>query len=193
MRLMKNWYQPLKTERGQVGWVTGFWFLILLMVVLYACFQLEIYRYTSRHLEDALTASVLAAAVIDVETYGRTHEVRIDSPELAYERFQKALRSNLNLREDLEPNQNPGLTGGVQILNFSVINVREGKTQVYCYQNGEHFYHLYETQGNYIAPNQIPVESTAVYGEIICGSFGLFGVELPIQKKRLVDIVNSDG
>ena len=66
-----------KTDIGKVEWVTGLFFFLLLAVLL--CMQLEIslYRTAGGYLEDALAASNLASAVIDVEEYGISHRVLI--------------------------------------------------------------------------------------------------------------------
>ena len=55
------------TESGQIGWALGLWFMLFLGILLCVILQLEVFRASSQYLEDALAASNLAAAVIDVE------------------------------------------------------------------------------------------------------------------------------
>ena len=80
MNLKKNGYLLQSTESGQIQWVTGLWFLLFLGILLCAALQMDIYRSSSQYLEDALAASNLAAAVVDVEEYGISNEIRIDDP-----------------------------------------------------------------------------------------------------------------
>lgn len=80
------------TESGQIGWVLGLWFALFLGILLCVLIQLEAFRASSQYMEDALAASNLAAAVIDVKEYGTSHKIRIESPDQAYELYKKALR-----------------------------------------------------------------------------------------------------
>ena len=69
---------PLQnTESGQIGWTVGVGFLLFLGVLLSACMQMEVFRASSQYMEDALAASNLAAAVVDVEEYGISHKLLI--------------------------------------------------------------------------------------------------------------------
>ena len=74
MNLRRKGYPPQsirpRAAGGQAGWSAGLFFLLFLAVLLRGFIQLEIYRTTSLYLEDALAASNLASAVVDVEEYG---------------------------------------------------------------------------------------------------------------------------
>ena len=102
MRLKSNQSLLRSTESGQVGWTIGLWYLLFFSILLMTGLQIELYRASSGYLEDALASSNLAAAVIDVEEYGKTHNVLIGNAYQARERFEKALKINLGLNDDGE-------------------------------------------------------------------------------------------
>lgn len=102
MDLKKREYLLLRTESGQIGWTLGLWFVLFLGILLCALLQIETLRASAHYMEDALAASNLAAAVIDVEEYGISHRLQIDSAEEAYIRYQRAIMGNLNLNENWE-------------------------------------------------------------------------------------------
>ncbi len=66
-----------KTEEGQLEWITGLFFLLILGILLCGTLQLDVFRASAVYLEDALAASNLASAVIDVEEYGISHTILI--------------------------------------------------------------------------------------------------------------------
>ena len=114
-----------KTEEGQLEWITGLFFLLILGILLCGTLQLDVFRASAVYLEDALAASNLASAVIDVEEYGISHTILIEDPDRAYEIYLSALQGNLNLNEEWEcPGK--GLIGGqVRVLDYIVYNVHE--------------------------------------------------------------------
>ena len=78
---MRKEFLPRSTEKGQVSWTGGIWILLFLTIVLSGCLQVALFRCSSQYLEDALAASNLAAAVIDVEEYGTTHMIKLEDCE----------------------------------------------------------------------------------------------------------------
>ena len=62
-------------EGGQTGGMAGLFITLFLGVMLCAVLQLEHYRAASLYLEDALAASNLASAVVDVQEYGISHNI----------------------------------------------------------------------------------------------------------------------
>ena len=78
MRLMKKGCLLRSTEKGQIGWTAGFWIFLFWGILLCSLLQMEIFRSSAQYLEDALAASNLAAAIIDVEEYGVSHRIQIE-------------------------------------------------------------------------------------------------------------------
>lgn len=69
---------------GQVDIVVGMFLMVLLLVVVLFGFRTTEYVITSVYVEDALAASNLASAVIDLEEYGRTHTIWVKDPQSAF-------------------------------------------------------------------------------------------------------------
>lgn len=191
MGLRKNAYPLRSTERGQIGWVTGLWFLLFLWVLLCACLQMELFRASSRYMEDALAASNLAAAVIDVEEYGISHSLRIDSPEEAYLRYQWALKGNLGLNAEWECENREMISGPVGIEKFIVYNVIGGDVEAYSYDRSGPVSCWSGSLGQETAPNGIQIEHTGIYSEISYRIKGLFGIEVTARKGKLVDVAEN--
>ena len=83
MKLMKSEYPRrsisflYRKDCGQIGWSVGFFFLVYLSVLMFAILSLEELRFSSDYLEDALAASNLASAIVDLEEYGISHTLRL--------------------------------------------------------------------------------------------------------------------
>ena len=181
----------MKQESGQVGWTWGLFSILFLAVFLCAALQLERYRVTALYLEDALAASNLAAAVIDIEAYGSTHDIIIADFEMAYEGYKCAVRGNLNLNENWEGSPGGVIQGPVQVENFTIYNVcgdmveMEGidEAGVKSYGQGR--------LGQVYSPNGKLIESTSVYSEITFMVESFPGVRVKAHKGNLVDVVGE--
>lgn len=180
------------TEKGQIGWALGLWFMLFLGILLCALLQLEIFRASSQYMEDALAASNLAAAVIDVEEYGISHKLRIRDADEAYDWYRKAIRANLGLN-DLWECQNKGLISGpVRIENFTVYNVSGSEVEVCSFGGSGTAVSRYGTLGQETAPNGVKVENTGIYSEISYQVKGILGIEVTARKGKLVDVVKCE-
>ncbi len=179
----------LRAASGQAGWSAGLFLLLFLAVFLQVCIQMEIYRTTALYLEDALAASGLASAVIDVEEYGISHRILIDDPEEAYRRYQWAVKGNLNLDETWEGKAGSILQGPVRITNYTVYNVWEDSVIIYSYDEAGQATKRQDFSGNVTAPNGKAVEATSVYSEISFRIKGVLGTEVEARKGCLVDVV----
>lgn len=200
MLLRKKEYQPqnirhrrscmlLRRQEGQIQWATGLFFLLFLGILL--CSQLQLLQYgaVSLYLEDALAASNLASAVIDLEEYGSSHQILIKEPRQAYEKFCQAVKGNLNLNEEWEGTNKYMISGTVKIVNFTVYNVyKEKVTILSVMSDGEISMHQ-GALGSVRAPNGVVIEATSVYSEISFPIKGLFNIEAEANKGKLVDIV----
>ncbi len=173
---------------GQIGCMTGLFITLFLGVMLCAVLQLEHYRAVSLYLEDALAASNLASAVMDVREYGISHNILIAQPEEAYAVYEWAVRGNLNLNAAWEGQAGSLVQGPVSIVRYIVYNVRDGEVTVYHFDENGQMMQWQEKLGNVTAPNGIPVESTSVYSEITFEVEGPFGVTVKAHKGNLADI-----
>ena len=183
---------PLRnTESGQIGWTAGLGLLLFFGVLLCACMQMEVFRASSQYMEDALAASNLAAAVVDVEEYGISHALLIASPEDAFVLYCTAIKGNLNL-DDTWKCPNKGLISGpVCVERFIVYNVVQNTVEVSCVNADGSLDCWQGTLGQEAAPNGITVEHTGIYSEISYQIKGVFGIIVPAVKGKLVDVVGE--
>ena len=161
---------------------------LFLGVMLCAVLQLEHYRAASLYLEDARAASNRAAAGVDVQEYGISHNILIARPEEAYGTYRWAVRNNLNLNDAWEGQAGSLVQGPVRIVRYIVYNVGDGGVAVYHFDETGQMTHWQETPGNVTAPNGIPVETTSVYSEITFEVESFFGVTVTAHKGNLADI-----
>ena len=191
MNLKKKRFLLQSTESGQVGWTAGLFFLFFLGILLCAFLQMEVFRSSSRYLEDALALSNLASALIDVEEYGVSHKLVISDPEQAYERYKEAVKGNLNLNDSWECPAVGMISGPVSIMDYRVYNVSGNDVLVTHFDENGLISSWQETLGSALAPNGVAVESTGVYSEIAYQVEGLFGVSVRAHKGKLVDVVEN--
>ena len=177
-----------KKEGGQIGYMLGLFCTLFLGVMLCAGLKLEHYRAVSLYLEDALAASNLASAVVDVQEYGISHSILIARPEEAYETYQWAVKGNLNLNAAWEGQAGSLVKGPVSIVQYIVYNVKGNEVTIYCFDEGGQMTQRQEMLGNVTAPNGLPVESTSVYSEIAFEAEGILGITVKAHRGNLADV-----
>lgn len=179
-------------KSGQIEWVTGLFFLLFLGILLCFCLQLSVYKASSLYLEDALAASNLASAVIDIEEYGRTHVIWIADPVEAYERFSIAVRENLQLNEAWESSNKSLIAGQVSVERYIIYNVKQDSVFVQEVNANGGVYQWQGSLGSVKAPNGICIETTSIYSELSFPVDGMFGVTVQAHKGQLADITNGE-
>lgn len=182
----------LKSCSGQTEAAAGMFLLLFLAVLLYGRLQTETYRAAAQYLEDALAASNLASAVIDVEEYGISHNIIIEDPQLSFEKYKEALKGNLNLDDSWQCPNKRMISGQVTIADYIIYNCEQ--EQISAYRIGETGI-LEQWQGRageITAPNGVPVESTGIYSEITFPVEGVWGISTEARKGKLVDIVSNE-
>lgn len=179
-----------RRESGQAGWVTGLFLTLFLAVLLYAMLLMEQYRAAALYLEDALTASNLASAVIDVEEYGISHTILIANPQEAYERYLWAVKGNLNLDDRWKGADGSLIEGPVEVVNYTVYNVRDDGVAAYRFDGNGVLSQWQESLSGAKAPNNVPILSTSVYSELKFEMGGFPGMRIEAYKGNLVDITS---
>lgn len=168
-------------------------FLVFLIVILFLQLQLMIFFTASIYMEDALAASNLASAVIDVEEYGKTHKLKITSAENSFRLYQQALKENLGLDEDWNGSNKDLISGAVEILEYTVYNVDNRDITVYSFdKDGLHMWTENGGLGSVCTPDGTLVESTSVYSRIGFPVKGIMGISVYARKEKSVDIVVND-
>lgn len=185
----KDW---MKRESGQVNWVVGLFLLLFIAVLLMTTIQSQRFRATALYTEDALAASNLASALVNLEEYGISHRVLIAEPWEAYECYQRTLKENLNLNEEWQGAGESVVSGVVTVENYIVYNVDGEKVLIYRFgAEGESVWE--ERLGSVTAPNGIPIQNTSVYSEISFLVDVVPGISMRACMGKLVDIVRNNG
>ncbi len=184
-----------RRSEGKVEIILGMYFLFLLIVILTVEMQMYIFRTTSFLLEDALAASNLASAVIDVREYGLSHTLRIASPDDAYALYRMALKENLRLNDQWEHADHSLVSGPVTVQQYIVYNVEGRDVEIFTYNHNGRISTRREAggAGRVRTPDGTLVSYTSVYSRIRFPVEGAFGVTVYADKEKTVDIVGALG
>lgn len=181
----------MKKREGQITVVVSMYFLIFLIVIIGVMLQLHIYRSVGSFTEDALAASSLASAVIDIQEYGTTKNIIIAEPDQAYSCFQRVLKTNMELDEQWNSANTQAISGPVEVINYIVYNVREDDVEIYYFGQSTYSQTVTGGLGTVTAPNGKTIESTSIYSSITFPVNGIFGIQTIAKKEVLVDIVSN--
>ncbi len=177
---------------GKIEIFIGMYMVVFLLILLSVQLQMRSFMAASTYMEDALAASNLASAVIDVREYGRTHIVRIESPADAFELYRRALKQNLALDDNWESSRKELICGQVEILKYEIYNVEKNDITIYSYgTEGEYIREVPDGLGSVYTPDGVLVESTSVYSKVRFPVKGIFGIEMIAGKDKTVDIVSN--
>ena len=184
--------QRIKTcvDPGQSTLCVGLFFILFLSVLLVSHLQMEMFRSSSDYMEDALAASGLASALIDIREYGKTHVVNIPDTNAAYERYCQCLKDNLGLADNWEAGNRKLITGKVKVENYSVFNVTGTNVEIWR-MDRETVEHSTGRLGEVRAPNGQVIQYTSIYSEISYRVQGVFDIQIDARKGKLVDIVGK--
>ena len=180
-------------QPGQIGICVG---MFLCMIVLVAVlFQIKLLQYhaVSAFVEDSLAASNLASAVIDVEEYGMTHNILVESPESAFSRYRKALIFNLELDENLYCTNGEVICGKVDILSYQVFNVVGDTVWRYRFDESGRLLNTValDVEATFL-PDGNKLETTSVYSKVGFYVMGLGGDTIYGTKEKSVDIKREE-
>lgn len=183
----------MKKRKGQVDIIVMLFMLLIIIILVAAQMQLAQFRSTKNYVEDALAASNLASAVIDIEAYGIAHDLLIAEPEEAYELYQQAIKINLNLDDFWESPNKASISGKVEILNYTIYNVTGSDIDMYSFTGGGMTYtKINGGVGNVTAPEGSVITSTSVYSMIGFPVKGVFGIHVDAKQEKLVDIIKNE-
>lgn len=181
-------------DSGQVEWTFGLFWVLILAIVMYTNLQLASWQSASMYMEDALAASNLASALIDLEEYGKTHKMIIRDCEKAYEVYCGALKENLSLDESGECGNKELFVGPVEIVDYIVYNVEGNLVEIVQVGNdGKILQKTSGVKGNVTSPDGSVIESTGVYSRLKFAVKGFPGINIEAQKGKLADIVPQGG
>ena len=177
----------MRKDSGQTVAFAGLFLIIFLVVLMTALLQMQMLRASSGITEDALAASGLASALIDIRIYGTTHEIQITNPEQAYARYCHALKENLGLNELWECQNHDLIAGRVEVSAYIIYNVLDDVVDVWE-RRGEAVRTYTASVGTVTTPEGQMVERTGVYSEITYPVEGAFGFSFEAKKGKLVEV-----
>ncbi|MDR2043212.1 MAG: hypothetical protein LBQ15_02380 [Clostridium sp.] len=195
----------LKKREGKAEAVLSVAMLLFLVPAVAVGLQAAQFRATGAFVEDALAASCLASAVIDIREYGGSGNLVIKDPEAAYALYRQALQANLDLDASWRCRSRAAISGEVEALAYAVYNVWEhgpldgagdpggpgpGDVEVFSFDSRGMCSRLLVRGGlgSVSAPDGTVVRATSVYGRIGFPVEGAFGVSLYARREQLADI-----
>lgn len=182
-------YGQLEKRAGNTEWAVGLFFLLFLVILVCAEIQISAFQATSLYLEDALAASNLASAVIDIREYGSSHTVRISNLTGAYEQYVRAVKENLQLDENWECSNRRLISGQVTVEKYIVYNVEGNVVSISQVANDGHVFSDQGVLGSVSTPDGTLIERTGIYSEISFPVKAFWGGIVQARKGKLVDIV----
>lgn len=180
-----------KRHKGEIGTMTAIFMILFVLIIIVFEMQVDLYTHTSTMVEDSLSSSNLAAAVIDIETYGINHDIIIKSPDDSFVLWQECFKTNLGLDDNWCSDNTGAISGKVEIIDYIVYNVRGSDIYIYRYGQSPGYQMIPGGLGSVKAPNGTIIESTSIYSKVTFPIKGAFGIETTGMKDELVDIVRN--
>lgn len=184
----------LMKKRGQIDVIVGMFYLLIVFIIVLFAFRMMQYTITSAVVEDALAASNLASAVVDVEEYGKSHTIYIQDPESAFLLYREALCHNLQLDEYLHTTNTEILASRVTIEEYIVYNVFGDFVEIYVMdESGQIQEYGTGKTAEVFTPDHVPVETTTIYSRVAFEVKGLWNQTISAKKEKSIDIVRCEG
>ena len=185
--------QPRIKHAGKIDLFVGLLAVFIVTLVMFVCLKVSHFMIAGAYVEDALAASNLASALVDIEEYGKSHTLRIADPQESYEIYKEALAINLQLDEEGQSLQKELLAGTVKILDYRVYNVNGNTVDVFTLTEGGTVQKtLSGENGQIYTPDGILVETTTVYSRISFGVKGLGQQYIYAEKEKSVDVKRNE-
>ena len=181
----------MKKDKGAVEYSMSLMLVAVSVLMMLFCFRIRSARVEKMYIEDALVSANLAAAVIDTDIYGETEKLIITDELRAYERFQSALKTNLNLDDNFIPMNTFLMENAVKILEFHIYNVDEYSiTHIVFDEYGSKRTEIMGLSGA-TTPDGTDIESTTIYSKIEFDVKGFLTQRNRLTLEKSVDIVKN--
>lgn len=181
----------MKKRAGHIKNMIPFFLLLSVLILMSYDMQKRQYHATSTSTEDALAASNLASAMVDIREYGLSHNLVITDTDRAYEIYREALQYNLNLDSNWEHPNKKMISGKVDVVDYIVYSVSGNDVDVSCYGENPYTTSYKDGLGSVTAPNGQKIESTSIYSKITFPVDGIWDIHTIAVKDKLVDVVNE--
>ena len=181
----------MKKDKGAVEYSMSLMLIAVSVLMMLFCFRIRSARVEKMYVEDALVSANLAAAVVDTDIYGETEKLIITDELRAYERFQSALKTNLNLDDNYMPSNTFLMENAVKVLEFHIYNVDEySVTHIVFDEYGSKRTEVMGLSGA-TTPDGTDVESTTIYSKIEFDVKGFLTQRNRMTLEKSVDIVKN--
>lgn len=178
---------------GQINCVVSIVSVFAVSVVMLACVTVSGFMITGAYVEDALAASNLASALIDIEELGRTGCIRIKDKEKAYAIYKEALAINLQLDEDGRSFQKELLEGAVKVQEYIIYNVSNEDVEMTVFgEDGCMEYIHWGKVGEVYTPDDVLVETVTIYSKISFAVKGFGNQYINVEKENSVDVKRNE-
>lgn len=165
-----------------------FFMLIMILVFSYQIYLSEIIQ-AGRNVEDALAASELAAAVIDIKEFGRTGNVMFSEKEAVYASFLYHLRNNLQMDGEGRSKLSVLAAGPITVEDFRIYEVKGDVITEYQFdQSGRLIQKRDWTNEKVSTPNGTEIINTSLYGRCRFFVKGMNDTVIMGEKEKTVDI-----
>lgn len=180
----------LKKKEGKVYYSLALFLIMFCTLLIVFEIQMKKIILIKNLAEDSIVASNLACLVIDIEEFGRTHNMQIKDVNEAYDIYSKALKGNMKLKDNFTPVLENMIKGEVKIHRFIVFNVSGDqiiKTEIS--EEGSQSVEIINGQvGTMKTPDGTIVSNTTVYSKIGFIMKGFMEQEQYVYKENSVDI-----
>ena len=178
---------------GKIDLLMGLVAVFVVSLIMLVCLKIAHFMIAGAYVEDALAASNLASALIDVKAYGRDHTLRISDPQGAYEIYKAALSINLQLDEEGRSFQQELLEGPVQVMEYIIYNVNENRVEMFELDSNDNMQAKSAGDvGKVYTPEGVLVESTTIYSRVRFGVAGLGQQYIQAEKEKSVDVKRNE-
>lgn len=181
----------MKKDKGAVEYSMSLMLVMVSVLMMLFCFRIRSARVEKMYIEDALVSASLAAAVVDTDIYGETEKLIISDEVRAYERFQSALKTNLNLDDNFVPRNTFFMENAIKILEFHIYNMDEYSiTHIAFDENGSRRTEVIGLS-DAETPDGTEIESTTIYSKVEFDVKGFLDQRYRLTLDKSVDIVKN--
>lgn len=182
------------SDSGQAEWVAGLFWILILAILLCTELQILAMKSTAMMVEDALAASNLASALIDVGEFGKSGRILIRDEDEAFRIYMDALRDNLGLNDAMECVNQRLITRAVEVADYMICNVDEnmvctvrmdGTGRVVSRETG--------SVGTVRTPDGQVIEHTGIYSRLHFYVQCFPGLVVESNMGKFADIVSEKG
>lgn len=188
-----EWINLKHKRSGQVNMVIGMMSVLIVSVVMLACLRVSNFMITGAYVEDALAASNLASALIDIDEFGKSGKILIKDGSKSYDIYQEALGINLQLDEDGRSFYRELLVGSVKVIEYIIYNVVNGEIEIIVFSGDGYAEHIFPgIVGEIYTPDGVLVETTTIYSKISFAVKGFGSQIIYVEKENSVDVKKND-